>query len=432
VIWILATTAAAMPLQKAAEQLLDDDGTTRTLVVWSEDGEVIADVGGATRVTPASVAKLITAAAVFDAHGGDHRFTTTLSAAGGVEGGVLRGPLVVTGGGDPSLGDPGFEGGRSTDEVLQSWVDEVKAAGIDRVEGDVLADGTAWADPGLGAGWMWDDTPYGFSAAFGPLNLGHNRAVEACPSVGRNAVEPGCCAARQLHRALERAGVEVTGEARVAGLGPALPLAPSCGVAPVPQGAQTELARTLSPPLQSLVGHMLVHSDNLYAEVLARSLADDGTYAATWGVLSQRLVAMGVVEGDVVLADGSGLSRYSLVTARGLVAVLAWVAAQPWAEELLGGLPVAGRSGTLKNRLVEAGLAERVRAKTGSMRGVRNLVGEVVDAEGTVLRFATTSTGFVHGQREARAAEDRVLRLLAISRRGRVARRDLAELVGGG
>jgi len=432
VVLVWMAVAAAMPLQRAAERLLDEPRTTRTLVVWGEADEPLVDVRGAQRVTPASTAKLITAAVVVDAHGPDAVFETVVSAAGPVDDGVLQGALVVEAGGDPSLGDAQREGGEPASAVLGDWVARVQEAGVRRIAGDVVADTSAWTDPNLGAGWMWDDVPYAFSAPYGPLNLGHNRAAPGCASVGGNAVDPACCAVRQLHAALQGAGIEVEGEAVVAGLGPALPVAATCPVTTAPPGPRTVIARTTSPPLRSLVGHMLERSDNLYAEVLARSLADDGAYDTAWERVADTLERAGVAPGDVVLADGSGLSRYSLVTSRSLVALLAWIDAQPWGEAVLGALPVAGRSGTLRRRLVGTELVDQLRGKTGSMRGVRNLVGEVADRDGRILRFATTATGFVHSQAEARAAEDRLLKLLAISRRGRVARRALAELRDGG
>ena len=90
-------------------------------------GERLFDLNPQTLMVPASVAKLVSVATAVDAVGWDYRFTTTLRAGGPVDGGVLRGDLIVVGSGDPAIG------GRGGDDFA-GWIDALKAAGIHRIE----------------------------------------------------------------------------------------------------------------------------------------------------------------------------------------------------------------------------------------------------------------------------------------------------------
>jgi D-alanyl-D-alanine carboxypeptidase/D-alanyl-D-alanine-endopeptidase (penicillin-binding protein 4) len=412
---LLAPAAVGAKLSAALDDILADPALEgATVAVWVEDpdGRVLYERGGAQRLVPASTFKWLTATASAHALGLGWAFETRLVATGELDGDVLRGDLVWVGGGDPSLGeeDPGA--------VLAEAASVLAGAGITRLDGDVIVDPSVHADPPLGAGWMWDDVGYGFSAPVTGLVLGHNLqrpGLDACEARGGRGsplVDPVVCAATALRDALEAAGVEVTGAARVG-------QAPAEGV---------ELRVWTSAPLGELLRTMLVDSDNLYAECIARAL--DPTAPWSFGEASERLVevldAAGVPATEVRVADGSGLSRYGLVTARSLVRVTAWSREQPWGGELGQRLALAGVDGTLQGRLAGTG----VRAKTGSMSGVRNIVGVATDATGRELRFAVLFNGLLSPQGPAIAVQDRAVRALTLSRRGRVRRRDLVAVVG--
>ena len=76
---------------------------------------------------------------------------------------------------------------------------------------------------------------------------------------------------------------------------------------------------------------------------------------------------IGLAPEDVLLKDGSGLSRDDLATPESLVHLLAYAARQPWGAEFLGTLPVAGEDGTLENRMKGTAAAGRIQAKTGQV-----------------------------------------------------------------
>jgi len=89
-----------------------------------------------------------------------------------------------------------------------------------------------------------------------------------------------------------------------------------------------------------------------------------------------------------VLSDGSGLSRDDLVTPRAMVALLRYAAQQPWGQEFLSTLPVAGVDGTLEDRMKDTPASGRIEAKTGAIEHARALSGYATTERGESLVFA--------------------------------------------
>jgi D-alanyl-D-alanine carboxypeptidase/D-alanyl-D-alanine-endopeptidase (penicillin-binding protein 4) len=405
VAWMVAA-AAAMPLQRAVERVLVDPalaGASVGVVVGPPDAPVVA-IGADRRLVPASVTKLVTAAVVAEALPLDAPLETRVYLRGAVLDGVLTGDVVVVGGGDPSLGVPDPEA------PLAQITDAVRAAGVRVVTGGVVADPSRFAGPPWGRGWMWDDLAEPWSPAVSGLPYARGLATGPCPGrsgPGTPVDDPAACFALALHGALLAAGLEVRTPPRVEA-GPVPPAAP--------------LVTLQSPPLRELLAVMLQASDNLYAETLWR-LADParpGTAEGARDRVTARFTALG--SPDRAPVDGSGLSRYSSLSPQTLVEVAAWIDTQPWGADLVALLPVAGASGTLQGRFVGTAAEGRVQAKTGSMTGVRNLVGWVTTADGARWPFAVCLQGFVAPQAEVIALQDRIVALAASSRRGRVAR----------
>jgi D-alanyl-D-alanine carboxypeptidase/D-alanyl-D-alanine-endopeptidase (penicillin-binding protein 4) len=103
---------------------------------------------------PASNMKIVTMAVAADRLGWDFRFTTEVKTRGAIEGGVLKGDLVVSGDGDPTMSD---RDKANRYQAFEGWADKLKAAGITRIDGRVIGDDNLFDDQPLGEGWMWDD-----------------------------------------------------------------------------------------------------------------------------------------------------------------------------------------------------------------------------------------------------------------------------------
>jgi D-alanyl-D-alanine carboxypeptidase/D-alanyl-D-alanine-endopeptidase (penicillin-binding protein 4) len=132
-----------------------------------DTGEVLYTRNAHALVMPASNMKILTMSVAATRLGWDYRFTTTLETTGTVSGGVLKGDLVVVGSGDPTISDRGGAPMR----VFESWADQLRAAGITRIDGRIVGDDDRFDDRPLGDGWAWDDMAYGYSAPGGALQF---------------------------------------------------------------------------------------------------------------------------------------------------------------------------------------------------------------------------------------------------------------------
>lgn len=391
---LIVTTAWGAPLQRTLDELLDDPvlaGASVSVLVGSPDDPVYARDADR-RVVPASTTKLVTATVAARRLGLDRRFETVLAATGSTTGDLLVGDLVVVGGLDPSLGDgDAREAGRRV-------VEQVRALGLSGVEGDLVVDPSHGPRAPFGRGWMWDDLADAYSPPVSAANVGHNLAgagTERCADrggPGRPLVDPPSCLASIVREELLAAGIAVGG----------------AEVRRVPEAV--EVARLASAPLGDLLAHTLEVSDNLYAECVWL-LVGDGDPATARSRVGELLEQLGVADDPPV--DGSGLSRYSHLSADTLVRVA--IAG----SELRDRLPVAGRSGTLSGRMVGTAAEGRVSAKTGSMTGVRNLVGFVQTEDGVTVPFAFLVDGLRAPQSEAIALQDRFLATVASAHRTR-------------
>jgi D-alanyl-D-alanine carboxypeptidase/D-alanyl-D-alanine-endopeptidase (penicillin-binding protein 4) len=147
-----------------------------------------------------------------------------------------------------------------------------------------------------------------------------------------------------------------------------------------PKAPVTELLTELvSPSLAALVKETNKDSNNLYAERLALRFARERVgaedYAALRKAMSAELTRRGISSRDLRPIDGSGLSRYNLATARGLVQVLFTSLKEPYGQALLDSLPIAGIDGTLGGQALSAEALARVRAKTGTLSSQKAYVG---------------------------------------------------------
>ena len=158
-------------------------------------------------------------------------------------------------------------------------------------------------------------------------------------------------------------------------------------------------------------------SDNFTAEMVLKAIGAEvgagGTTAAGAAIVTRDLAAAGIPLAGVRIVDGSGLSRDDRVTARALVAAARDRLERPRpARPLWAALPVAGVSGTLEHRLLDAPARGVVRAKTGTTDIASALSGYVARP----LRLRRCSrTARPCRRTAARTAQDRFATALASS-----------------
>ena len=236
-------------------------------------------------------------------------------------------------------------------------------------------------DASLFSGPAWHpDWPAMYRDQVSPLSALWVSAGRPHGSTGPRVPDPTRAAAQQFARDLKKQGVRVT----------------KIGPAKASRRA-TQLAAVSSLPLERIVEHLLMVSDNDAAEVLLRhvALAAGRPGSTTEGVRAVRasLAELGVGTEGARIVDGSGLARQNVLPATTLVELLRLAASDdhPELRAVVTGLPVAGVEGSLRVRFGDdASLAGRgvVRGKTGTLREVHSLAGLIRTRDGSVLVFA--------------------------------------------
>ena len=449
-----APTTTPKPNPKAEHALAADlnrifDAPAMAQGLWGvevkslDSGRVIYTRNPRTLMMPASNLKILTLAAAAETLGWDYRFTTTLETSAPVEGGALKGDLIVRGSGDPTINSRG----NRASAVFDEWAAGLKAAGITRIDGNVVGDDRAF-DRRLGQGWSWDYLQDGYAAPAGALEFNEDTAtlairpgpkagdaavLELPPSTGlgllHNVVtgEPGSPTAIDVERPPAGSDLNVTGsiavdakpESRtVAVANPALYFAHALTLALIERGIavrgipatfqpstlqqpqpRTVLLSSQSPPLREIATTMMKVSQNLYAETLLKAIgaakggagtSENGRHAA-----ADVFASWGIAPGGYVQADGSGLSRYDYVTADLLVTLLEHLFKDPRHKEaFMATLPIAGTDGTIASRMKATRAEANAIAKTGSISNVRALSGYVKTRDGETLAFSILANNF--------------------------------------
>jgi D-alanyl-D-alanine carboxypeptidase/D-alanyl-D-alanine-endopeptidase (penicillin-binding protein 4) len=337
---------------------------------------------------PASNEKLTVALAALDRLGVGFQIPTQVLGDGTFDPdtGVWQGRLVLRGNGDPSL----------TTNGLARLAAQVRAAGIERVNGRILGDETYFDAVRVGPGWK---ASY-YKEESPPLSaLVVNRARLA----GGISDEPALAAAKLFRQALERAGVDVAGQAVKGSVA----------------GTLDVVAQIHSAVMSTLVRRMNRTSDNFYAEMLLKELGAEqrgsGTTAAGARVVRAELNERNVNMTGVRIADGSGLSAYDRLTAMALLQLLRSAANDLTIKtSFVASLPIAGVNGTLADRMRTGPAYRHVLAKTGTTDRASALSGYATNASyQRRYVFSILMNGNPVPWWYARAAQDRFAQVLA-------------------
>ncbi len=358
------------------------------LSIWVEGYGEVEAVNGDLRLKPASNQKLLTAISALEVLGPDYRLETKVVTDGLLANGVLDGDLYLVGGGDATLTSAG-------DHSLATLAAAVRDAGVRSIGGRILGDESHFDDLREAVGWRELNIPESMGS-LSALTVDENRYRADWPFIA----EPTPYNAALFRVALDAAGVDVTGVVATEGT--------------APSGA-AEVARLRSPPVRSLVAEMLTESDNMIAEMLTKEmgLVTSGVGSTVDGVAAMRQVVADLCLANSVLQhDGSGLSHANARSARGWRSLLQAAQTRPWWPLLLDGLAVAGETGTLERRFVDTAAAGNLRAKTGTISGIRALSGVMTTAGGRRVIFSVIVDDDVD-PRGAMAAIDDLLVVLA-------------------
>jgi serine-type D-Ala-D-Ala carboxypeptidase/endopeptidase (penicillin-binding protein 4) len=403
---------AAMPTAKGLLNVLgvalpaaETGGNVGIEVADAASGRVLYSANATTAATPASTTKVLTAVAALAALGPSARFSTVVRQAGD--------GIVLVGGGDPTLAETGYPSAdyprpATLAQLAASTARALKSQGRRSVR--LGYDTTLYTGPGMAPGWTdslvatGNVTPVvSLEVDQGRLTAGGSPQDEDDPVNFRpRTADPAGMAAAAFAVLLARDGITVTGTPEQATAPASAPL----------------LARVSSPPLVQIVEQMLLESNNVIAENLARHVAIalhmPATFSGAAAAEVRQLRRLGITT-PVSLVDGSGLSPQDAIAPQTLVRAIAVAARTPKLSGVITGLPVAGFNGTLskggsvfgKIGGMAGGMARGVvRAKTGNLATVATLAGLAYDKDGRLLFFAIMAPQVPTALQLQQAADD--------------------------
>ncbi|HET8566943.1 MAG TPA: D-alanyl-D-alanine carboxypeptidase/D-alanyl-D-alanine-endopeptidase [Solirubrobacterales bacterium] len=352
-------------------------GASGLLVVEAESGKVVCASAPGRPRSLASNMKLFTTATALSRLGPESRIPTKVFRDGRIDSdGVLHGSLYLQGGGDPTLGTPSFYdrylAGLGTN--LFALAPQIKAAGITSVTGRLYADDTIF-DRLRGVA----DSGYATSSYIGPLSgLAFNSGFSGATSSSGFSSDPAKLAASKLARSLQHAGVQLPSQ---------------IALRRTPPGAE-RVAEVRSPALNRIVDTTDVWSDNFFAEMLIKLLGARLGGAGTTAAGAAVVEAFARDHGSGVHAvDGSGLTRSNRASPRQVVSLLLAMREDPAGEDFIQDLAIAGKEGTVDERMHGTAAYGRCRTKTGTLTGVSNLSGYCFNRSGRVMAFSILMNG---------------------------------------
>ena len=431
-------------LGKTIDQIIDGSdlkqGRLGVFVMSLNDGRVVYARDSERVFTPASNMKAYTTAVAIDSLGVDYRWRTSVYVEKQPDpNGVVNGDLVLYGRGAPDL----ISKPKGDAPSLAKFADQLYAAGVRRIAGNIIGDESYFRAELFGVGWQWNDLQWYYGAEPSALSIDENtievtmgpgakpgdsasvvlspnqnyvRLLNTGTTAGRDAPtsigvlrdlsdndvhvwgefpasghafsaflsvhNPALWAATLFRQALAARGIKVDGEARSRDI----------RVADKerfdPQKA-IELAFQESEPLSEIIRHTNKESDNLYAELILRTLGKErgstapdpdarknqtrGDDEAGTAVVRAWLESKGIPTRGLAIRDGSGLSRLDLITPESTARLLAAMTQSNAATVYFDSLPIAGHDGTLAGRLKK--IEGRISAKTGSLTYVHSLSG---------------------------------------------------------
>ncbi len=446
-------------------------------------GRAIVELNANHYFVPASNTKLFSTSLALTRLGPAYTFETRVTAAAPPDAdGVIAGDLTLVGGGDPNLSGRAlpYKFRAADGDPLGPLADlaaQVAAAGVKRVNGDIVGDDRYYVWEPYGAGWGIDDPLYDYGAPVSALTVDDNAfrvhirpgatagapaLLELTPAVdyytidnrirttesgdprihnsrapgsttlelwgaiplssgGQNLSlsieDPARYAAIAFRQLLLAQGITVTGNTVSRHMYPYEVADLRQGAPPPPDTSVMLAHRTSAPLLQDLQVTAKV-SQNLHAELDLRAVGkarrNMGSVEAGLEELRSFVADAGVPADGYTIHDGSGLARLNLVTPRTVVQLLKHMYAGPQRDNFLSILPLSGVDGTLNSRFPNPALAGRIHAKTGSLSHVSALSGYAQRPNGNWLAFSILVNNYNGATSDIHDVMDKICELLVV------------------
>ncbi len=425
-------------------------------------GKILFRHNSTAALVPASVLKTVTSSTALEVLGVNYTFTTAIGYTGETDkgSGILKGNLVVLGGGDPTLGSEYFPEYNNTD-FLEKWTSEIAGLGIKSIEGDLIIDASVYTDEDVPGTWVWDDIANYYGAGASGMTAYDNRfriffrsglagestrIVKTVPEIPGLELKNEVVASKVNRDNAYVFGSPWGGKRIIRGTIPEnreeFPVKASLpdpakflgerlktGLAGqgiilngkiLLQKADTTGFKRIylqkSPSLPEIVKVLNHESVNLFAEHLLKHISffrtGTGTTAGGTESVSKFWQGKGLDVSGMFLEDGSGLSHFNAISAYQVTWILNYMKSQsPCSSEFYASLPVAGK-GTLSVFNPDDFPDECLHAKSGSMTRVRSYAGYLKTESGKELVFAMIFNNFSVSQSELTREIGKLLRLM--------------------
>lgn len=403
-------------------------------VIDAQTGNTIGEHNSKLSLTPASTMKIITTASALQLLGKDFRYETILQYTGTFDktSGIINGDLIIKGSGDPSLNSEYFRKPEDTFYVANKWTNILKEKGVKKITGQIVLDVSCFEDDIPGT-WVWGDLGNYFGAAPSGISYNDNKfyivfkpaakngdstfVSKTVPfldniKIQNNVKAGGTEDNAMVYRAPLSNDVKISGTIPVSVKAlsiegslpdPALLLAKHLQAAFAAQGIELKNSETIkitsqnkklydkdkprttlyvykSPTLEKIIFFTNLHSNNMYAESIFKTIAlKKGSWGSTWQgmqTVSAHLKSKGFDSNGLFINDGSGLSRSNGVTAEHLAKILFMMNTDSLSKAAFyNSLPVAGISGSLRTLGKGTALENNFHAKSGYITRVRSYAG---------------------------------------------------------
>ena len=447
-------------LQQTAEAARSSAGAISIHVTEMASGHSIFEMQADERRIIASNTKLFTTAAALDRLGPGYFFETDVLMRGEQNGSALEGDLAIVGGGDPNISGRHYEGDSLA--VFRSWARAILARGIQSIEGDIFLVHGYFEPPSVHPDWPKEQLGRWYEAPVEALSFNDNcilvrvwpgsapgapARVEMTPDLGifeiRNTAQTTTSAKRHkvvidrtngsnvltvsgsvyqhaspveswvtvadplvyfaaaLRRGFEEERLDLNGRVLFSRLMPV---------------AHWEWVTGYRTDLMTTAEVINKRSQNFFAEsllkLLGAELCGEGSWEAGREVVAEFLERLDIPAETYAMADGSGMSRQNLFTARQITTLLRYMYFHPRGRDFLLTLPYSGEPGLKwERRLADSPYRGNVFAKTGSLLGVSTLSGYVKARSGKIYAFSILCNR-TRGNWQAQKAQDAIVRVI--------------------
>ena len=440
-------------------------------VIDTENGNVILDINGEKSLAPASNLKLLTSAVALSLLGENRQFNTYLEYSGSInKNGTLSGNLYIRGEGDPTLGSSEMNGVLPLSSLLDHWVETIRARGIRKVNGDIIADDSYLDFMPLPGDWYWEDMGNYYAAGTsglcinenlyrlyfkpakrvgqkatvirtepkvpglvffnhmktGPVGSGDKGFIYGAPWQYYHQLEgtipagvkefllkgalpdPAKFSAQSLYDRMIKNDISVTGQIFTE------------RELNGPDKARKQFHVIKSPPLKEIIYRLNKRSVNIYSEqllkIIGKEFKGEGTLENGILVLENWLEKRNIYTEGLFIHDGSGLSRANATPTRFFAELLSSVYSDTFFESYYNSLNIAGDPndiGYMKRMCKGTRAAKNVRGKTGLINRVRAHSGYVATRSGKLLCFSMIANDYQGSVRSVDKLHEKIMIQLA-------------------